>query len=85
MLADFSKQKMRLHPADELFIVNYLLSSNNYSREKLINVTANTLILIIKRLIIEISLKKRFLNGRKNETWSRKIGSFSLNKIYTCE
>lgn len=59
---------MRLLSADELFIVNYLFSSNNYSREKLINVTANTLIFIIKRLIIEMSLKKRFLNRRKNGT-----------------
>lgn len=59
---------MSLHSADELFIVNYLLSSNNYSREKLINVTANTLIFIIKRLIIEMSFKKRFLNEKKNET-----------------
>jgi len=59
---------MRLHSVDELFIVNYLLSSNNYNREKIINVTANTLIFIIKRLIIEMSLKKRFLNGRKNGT-----------------
>lgn len=59
---------MSLHSADELFIVNYLLSSNNYSREKLINVTANSLIFIIKRLIIEMSLKKRFLNERENET-----------------
>lgn len=59
---------MSLHSEDELFIVNYLLGSNNYIREKLINVTANTLIFIIKRLIIEMSLKKRFLNERKNET-----------------
>lgn len=39
---------MRLHSADELFIVNYLFSSNNYNEGKLINVKANTLIFIIK-------------------------------------